>query len=80
MAFLMLFQFKKLLTYFSLLIQFMLNFSDIDECISNPCHANAECKDGINSYTCKCKEGFNGDGISCTGNSHYKLLSLKEQN
>ena len=50
----------------------MLNFSDIHECISNPCHTNAECKDGINSYTCKCKEGFNGDGISCTGNLHDK--------
>ena len=45
----------------------MWNFLDIDECISNPCHTNAECKDDINSYTCKCKEGFAGNGNSCTG-------------
>ena len=48
----------------------MLTFSEIDECISNPCDTNAECKDAINSYTCKCKEGFTGDGISCIGNLH----------
>ena len=68
----MLFKFKKFLMYFVLFIKFKLNFSDIDECISNPCHTNAECKDGINSYSCKCKEGFKGDGISCTGNLHEK--------
>ena len=44
----MLFKFKKFLMYFVLFIKFKLNFSDIDECISNPCHTNAECKDGIN--------------------------------
>ena len=57
----------------------MLNFSDVDECISNPCHTNAECKDVINSYTCKCKEGFTGDGISCIGNLHDKWGSLKNK-
>ena len=45
-----------------------LHFSDIDECISNPCHANALCKDDINSYHCTCEEGFTGDGTTCTGN------------
>ena len=45
-----------------------LNFSEIDECISNPCHANALCKDDINSYHCTCEEGFTGDGTTCTGN------------
>ena len=69
MAFLMLFQFKKFLTYFSLLIKSMLNFSDI----------YAECKDVINSCTCMCKEGFTGDGISCIGNLHDKWGFLKEQ-
>ena len=79
MAFLMLFQFKKFLTYFSLLIKSMLNFSDIYECISNPCRTNAECKDVINSCTCMCKEGFTGDGISCIGNFHDKWGFLREQ-
>ena len=46
----------------------MLNFSDIDECISNPCDTNANCENGIGSYNCKCKGGFTGDGTSCKGN------------
>ena len=49
-------------------MEFMLNVLDIDECISNACNKNATCKDGINSYTCECKKGFNGDGTTCTGN------------
>ena len=43
-------------------------FLDIDECISYPCITNANCKDGINSYTGECKKGFTGDGSTCTGN------------
>ena len=46
----------------------MLKVLDIDECISNTCDSNAKCIDTINSYTCECKEGFTGDGTSCTGN------------
>ena len=46
----------------------MLNFLEIDECISNTCNKNATCIDTINSYACECKEGFTGDGPSCTGN------------
>ena len=45
-----------------------MNILNIDECISNPCHTNAKCIDGINSYICKCKKGFTGDGTTCTGN------------
>ena len=45
-----------------------LNFSEIDECISNPCQAHAFCKDAINSYDCTCEEGFTGDGTTCKGN------------
>ena len=46
----------------------MLNFSDIDECISNPCDTNANCENVNGSYNCKCKGGFTGDGTTCTGN------------
>ena len=59
----------------------MLTFLDIDDCISNACNENANCKDGINSHTCECKEGFTGDGITCTGNLHKKFkLSLNVKN
>ena len=53
--------------YFVEFINFIWNCSDTDECISNRCDTNAECKDDINSYTCKYKEGFTGNGISCIG-------------
>ena len=60
-----------------------LNFSDIDECISNPCKTNAECKDGINSYSCECKEGYSGNGTKFTGNNitdNQQLLGEFEHN
>ena len=44
------------------------SFLDINECISNPYITNATCIDGINSYTCECKEGFTGDETTCAGN------------
>ena len=55
----------------------MLNISDIDECISSPCHTNAKCNNTISSYICKCKEGFNGDGTECEGNLHDNLSYCK---
>ena len=45
----------------------MLKFSDIDECISNPCDTNANCENVIGSYNCKCKGGFTAEGTSCKG-------------
>ena len=46
--------------------------SDIDDCTGNPCQANADCIDGIDTYTCKCQAGYTG--LQCeTGynQSHY---------
>ena len=34
---------------------------DVDECISAPCVNGASCVDGINTYTCLCPLGFNGE-------------------
>ena len=57
------------------------SFSDIDECLSNPCDANADCKNTIGSFTCKCRNGFNGDGLTCTGMLfgiiYQSLLSMR---
>ncbi|KAI8490771.1 hypothetical protein Bbelb_315640 [Branchiostoma belcheri] len=33
---------------------------DIDECASSPCGSNGDCVDGVNSYTCNCRPGYNG--------------------
>jgi len=34
--------------------------TEINECESDPCHNNAECKDKIDGYSCECKEGYTG--------------------
>ena len=34
---------------------------------SNPCDNNADCTNNDGSYSCACKEGFDGDGIICKG-------------
>jgi len=42
--------------------------NDIDECSESAdnCDANASCTNDIGSFTCTCKEGFAGNGTSCT--------------
>lgn len=43
--------------------------SDQDECSAEDhnCNLNADCVNTPGSYRCTCKEGFNGDGFSCSG-------------
>ena len=36
------------------------DYSDINECNSNPCENNGNCTDGMNGYSCECVSGFNG--------------------
>ena len=35
-------------------------FSDIDDCIGEPCNNGGTCQDGVASYTCACPTGFKG--------------------
>ena len=41
--------------------------ADTNECLSNPCSVNANCQNIDGSFTCTCKDGFNGSGIVCNG-------------
>ena len=43
--------------------------ADIDECSSGThnCHKNAECLNEIGSFSCRCSDGYSGDGFSCEG-------------
>ena len=63
-------------------------FSDINECLNNPCHVNASCIDDEGSFHCQCNDGFSGDGISscasrtlinlmCIPNSLYFFIDLE---
>ena len=36
------------------------SFIDTDGCATNPCKNGGTCKDAVNSYTCKCKPGYQG--------------------
>ena len=34
---------------------------DIIDCVIDACVNGGSCVDGVNSYTCNCKDGFTGD-------------------
>ena len=41
---------------------------DKNECQGSPCHKTADCINTEGSFMCRCKEGFEGDGITeCKG-------------
>ena len=43
-----------------------------DECSAgtHDCHLDALCTNTICSFKCVCKEGYTGDGKSCSGKTH----------
>ena len=45
----------------------------MDECSeesSNECDVNAECTNTEGFYTCKCRDGYLGDGKNCSRNNY----------
>ena len=55
-----------------ILNDFMLLFYitvDIDECENgmHNCHLDATCVDTPGNFTCTCNDGYNGDGMNCSG-------------
>ena len=67
----------------SLLVNFLsISFQlDIDECkgSNNVCDDNAYCSNTVGSYNCTCKEGFTGDGHSCSGKKNFQLDSYSHR-
>lgn len=39
--------------------------ADRNECLDNPCGANATCTNTQGGFMCECKSGFSGDGFTC---------------
>ena len=51
--------------------------TDIDECVSNPCHNGGTCKDEVNGFRCDCPPGY--QGLNCAVGEfscHSKALVL----
>ena len=51
-------------------------FIDKDECLDNPCHANATCENRDGTHRCYCKTGFSGDGQFCAGKKMLQFTEL----
>eukprot|EP00058_Branchiostoma_floridae_P005563 XP_002591051.1 hypothetical protein BRAFLDRAFT_119074 [Branchiostoma floridae] len=50
---------------------------NIDECASNPCQNHGSCDDGINSYSCRCLLGFQGDHCETDPPSANRMVSYQ---
>lgn len=55
-------------------IEILLVYTDIDECLPDPCHNNGTCTDLVNNYRCNCAAGFNGTNCE---NSKLVLQMLR---
>jgi len=52
-----------------------LTFIDTDGCEGTPCQHGGTCTDGVDSYTCKCVDGY--EGTNCeTGNDFQNIRSI----
>ena len=61
--------------YFQSFLWPILIFSDIDECLSNPCQNGGTCSNMVNQYSCNCAGGYQGTNCETSENKRY--LSLK---
>ena len=53
---------------------------DVDECLpggTNDCSPNATCANTAGSYQCTCKDGFTGNGQTCTGKTQTALKTYQ---
>ena len=52
---------------------------DIDECSngSHVCDVNTNCTNTVGSHNCTCKEGFTGNGRSCSGTLNLPVFHIK---
>jgi len=48
----------------------------VNECLNgeNNCSSNALCTNTPSSYICACNDGYDGDGVNCTGELQFILI------
>ena len=58
-----------------LMINVFTSLVDIEECDldTDNCDVNANCTDTDGSFICTCNQGYEGDGVNCTGMCVYEL-------
>ena len=51
----------------------LFSLTDVNECETGEalCDPNADCTDILTSYSCQCRQGFEGNGFNCTGLEIY---------
>ena len=56
----------------------LLHLADVNECTQSThnCHQNAVCQNTNGGFNCSCNNGFEGNGINCTGT--YVILTERE--
>ena len=48
-----------------------------DPCSLNPCDPNADCENDQGTHKCTCKDGYSGDGETCTGKNSVQLNRIE---
>ena len=49
-------------------------FSDIDDCLENPCQNGGQCEDKVNHYVCSCQPGWTGNNCQTSEWSFEQLF------
>lgn len=55
----------------------LFTFSDVNECAVNThtCSLYANCLNTQGSFKCRCKQGYKGNGLQCSGKQHLVMAS-----
>ncbi len=54
----------------------LFSYTDINECLSNPCAYGATCVDGIGDFNCICPTGRTGDRCQQGNNTNYIICTV----
>ena len=70
---------KSCYTFHEITDRDLMSIVAIDECGMHDCGANGQCTNNAGSFTCTCKEGFEGNGKTCQGDNYVVINYLLTQ-